>query len=81
MESSPLVILDLSAVEDIDLSCLQVLYAARRGARESGRQFDLTGRLRPRLVSRLRSTGFISTEVETGEELEQALSFFKGAET
>lgn len=64
---------DLSSVEDIDLPCVQVLYAARREADRRNSKFTLVGTLSERVAKRLVDGGFIPAMLETGSELERAL--------
>ena len=66
--------IDLGSVEDLDLSCLQVLIAARIQARASGQVFGFTGRLAPRVGERLLRCGFVPAPVERGEDFEAALA-------
>jgi anti-anti-sigma regulatory factor len=66
--------IDLSSVEDLDLSCLQVLIAARLQALESGQVFGFTGRIAPRVVERLLRCGFVLSPIEKGEDFELALA-------
>jgi len=66
-------VLDLSTVEDIDLSCFQVLVAAFRFAGDSGRSFRLTGVLKARLARRLGLCGLIVGVPSDGGEVELAL--------
>ena len=68
--------IDLSAVDDIDLSCLQVLYAARREAARLGGSFALRGVLSRRIVKRLKSSGFVLALPGTGGDLETTLVDF-----
>ncbi|HUX38377.1 MAG TPA: STAS domain-containing protein [Rectinemataceae bacterium] len=65
--------LDFSAVEDIDLPCLQVLVAARREAMATGRGFRLSGSLSQRVVRKIRASGFVSSIPESGADLEKTL--------
>lgn len=65
--------LDLSAVDDVDLSCVQLLYAARREAVERKLSFHLVGSLAKRLVRKLRNGGFVASPPESGRDLEAKL--------
>lgn len=60
------VILALEAVSDMDLACLQVLYAARRSAREGSVDFSLRGSLPTRTLERLYATGFLRVRPGAG---------------
>jgi anti-anti-sigma regulatory factor len=64
-----------SAVEDLDLSCLQVLYAATLSARAAGRELHFTGSLSRRVSNRLKSCGFLGKDFERAEDLESSLGF------
>lgn len=66
LASSRRVILDLEAVSDIDLSCLQVLYAARKSARTTSREFSIRGSLPPRTLDRLFASGFLNARPGAG---------------
>ena len=74
------VVIDLGGVEDIDLSSLQVLYAAKRQALGTGTGFSLSGNLSGRLRERLRRCGFVLGTPMTGTELEAALVGYRGVE-
>lgn len=75
LESEKSLSLDVSEVEDIDLSCLQVLLSARRWAKNTGKSLTLNGLPRDSVVSRLQICGFLKT---TGKiaSLEAALLDF-----
>ncbi len=73
LEKGGAVELDFSAVDDIDLPCLQILVAARREATAKGRVFRLSGGLSPRVVRKLRASGFVSSIPENGADLERTL--------
>jgi anti-anti-sigma regulatory factor len=66
--------LSFSSVEEIDLSCLQVLCAALRSAKASGKDLHFTGTLSRRVAERLRSCGFLRDESGPAEGLEAALA-------
>ena len=69
---------DFTAVGDLDLPCLQVLYAARREALERGLSFRLSGKVASRIVKRLRASGFVTSMPESGAELEASLLGWMG---
>ncbi|HUX40994.1 MAG TPA: STAS domain-containing protein [Rectinemataceae bacterium] len=64
---------DFSGIGDLDLPCLQVLYAARREAIERDLHFRLSGSVSPRIARRLKASGFVNALPESGAELEGCL--------
>jgi anti-anti-sigma regulatory factor len=70
------VLLNLSAVEELDLSCLQVMYAARAQAKASGCGLHFSGQAPERVVSRLSACGFLRGPTERSGDLESALVGF-----
>ncbi len=64
----------LSSVEDMDLSCLQVLWAALRSAKAAGKDLHLAGALSRRIAGRLKACGLLRDESERAEGLEAALA-------
>lgn len=76
IDKKPLVYASLSQTEEIDLSGIQLLYAARRYASERGTDFHLIGSVPESIAERLYRTGFISQIVRDGKELESALHEF-----
>lgn len=70
------VLVSLSLVEDIDLACLQVLYAARRSAKALGREFHFVGSIPSRLCKRLCAAGFLRGHPERTEDVEAGLVEF-----
>jgi anti-anti-sigma regulatory factor len=73
LEGDSAVLLNLSSIEDIDLSCLQVLHAAKASAMALGKELHFTGSLHSGVVSRLLSCGFLRRGSERSEDLESAL--------
>lgn len=69
-------IVSLSEVEELDLACLQVIYAARRSAKAAGREFHFAGTVRPRVARRLLACGFLRGFVERAEDFEAGLLDF-----
>jgi len=68
------VILDFSPVEEIDLACLQLVYAARLTGRAAGKSLTLSGMPFPHVVARLFAAGFLRADLdEAGVSLESAL--------
>jgi len=70
-EASTLLI-DLSDVEEIDLSGVQLIYSARRSAIAKGKELHLVGLAQPAVAKRLAAGGFLrglprqASEAETG---------------
>ncbi|MCK7479687.1 MAG: hypothetical protein M0C28_22035 [Candidatus Moduliflexus flocculans] len=64
------------AVEDVDLPVLQLLYAARKEAARTGREFHFLGLIKDRVASRLAASGFVVGSPPSGEELEADLVDF-----
>lgn len=64
------------AVEDVDLPVLQLLYAARKEAAQTGREFHFRGLIKDRVASRLAVSGFVAGLPLSGEELEADLVDF-----
>lgn len=77
--SSTRIILDLSSVEDIDLACLQTIYAAAADLSKHGGSFGFRGKLSPRTAKRLSVCGFVRGELERAEGLEDELVGFPRA--
>jgi anti-anti-sigma regulatory factor len=70
------VLLNLSEVGELDLSCLQVMYAARAQAKASGQSLHLSGQASKGVVSRLVACGFLRGPTERSGDLESALVDF-----
>lgn len=60
--SSSALTLDLSAVEEIDLACLQLLFATRRSAQNGDKTFRLVGVDNPAVAQAVRTNGFTLPE-------------------
>jgi anti-anti-sigma regulatory factor len=76
LEKSRKVIVDLSHVEELDLACLQVLYAARRAAQASGGELHFSGTVSPRIAKRLSAAGVLSGTPGRAEDFEALLLEF-----
>jgi anti-anti-sigma regulatory factor len=76
LEGSSQVLVSLSLIEDLDLACLQVFYAARRTAVKSGKEFHFIGTVPSRIVKRLAAAGFLSGSPERAEDFEAGLIEF-----
>ncbi len=72
------IVLNWDAVEDIELPVLQLLYAARKEAAETGKAFHFTGKVSERVSSRLLKSGFLREIPSSGEALEAGLLDFSG---
>lgn len=70
------VLLNLSEVEELDLPCLQVIYAAHALAKASGCGLHFSGQAPERVVSRLAACGFLRGPTERSGDLESALVGF-----
>ena len=70
------VLVDFSEVEEIDLSVLQILYAARRSAAAAGKEFHLIGSIPSKVVKRLVACGFLHGSPVRAEEVETGLADF-----
>jgi anti-anti-sigma regulatory factor len=67
---------DISAIDDLDLSCLQVFYAARKQAVAVGKDFHFSGTVPGRIVKRLVASGFLRGSSERAEDFEASLTDF-----
>ncbi|HUW40701.1 MAG TPA: STAS domain-containing protein [Rectinemataceae bacterium] len=74
LAASDSVILDFSLVEEIDLACLQLVYAVRSSAREAGKKLALSSLPSPHVLARLAAAGFLRADPrEGGISLDSAL--------
>jgi anti-anti-sigma regulatory factor len=76
LEGSDNVLLGISQVEDLDLACLQVLYAAKKSATSAGKELHFLGSVPSRLSKRLAACGFLGGASGNAEEFESALLGF-----
>jgi anti-anti-sigma regulatory factor len=76
LKMSSKVLLNLAHVEDADLTLVQILYAARREAIQTGRHFELTGKLPDRIVKMLITGGFVKVAANDAREIEAGLHNF-----
>jgi anti-anti-sigma regulatory factor len=67
------VLVDLSSIEELDLSCLQVLYAAGLSAKAAGKELHFAGAIPSAVAKRLSSCGFLRGPDARPEDLESAL--------
>ncbi len=70
------VLLSISLVEDLDLACLQVFYAAKAEARAAGKELHFLGSVPMRISKRLVACGFLHGVSEHAEDFESALVGF-----
>jgi len=71
------VLLSLSMVDELDISILQILYAAKKEALSLGKQFHLSGSLKPEIIKKLLRYGFINHPIDSAKELEKNLIAFE----
>ncbi|HOX32152.1 MAG TPA: STAS domain-containing protein [Spirochaetales bacterium] len=76
LDASDAIILDLSLVEDIDLACLQVLYAAARSASARAKRLRFQGTVPARVAKRLAASGLSRGSSDRAEDLEASLVDF-----
>ncbi len=72
--------LDLSGVTELDLSAIQLFYAAKKSAKAGGGDLLLVGLLNQNLAARLRSSTLISAHAADGPSLAEALPSFLAIE-
>jgi anti-anti-sigma regulatory factor len=77
LESNENVVLNIAQVEEIDLSCLQVLYAAGSTAKAKGKGLHFIGAAPAKVAKRLASCGFLRVESDRAEAFEAALVGFQ----
>jgi anti-anti-sigma regulatory factor len=70
------VLVSLSLAEDIDLACLQALYAAKRSCAAAGVEFHFIGSVPSRIAKRLAACGFLRGCPERAEDFEAGLTGF-----
>jgi anti-anti-sigma factor len=76
LASGDSVILSLAQVQDLDLSCLQVIYAAKAQAKSDGKELHFLGAVPARIAERLSSCGFLRGQPDRAEDFESALVGF-----
>jgi anti-anti-sigma regulatory factor len=69
-------LLSLSLVEDIDLACLQILYAAKASAASQGKEIHFLGSVPSRIMKRMATCGFLRGASDRAEDFESALVGF-----
>lgn len=65
------VIVNMSHVDEVDLSFIQILLAAEKEARALGKEFRLSGDVAESVRSAFLTGGFSRSECATGQELEE----------
>jgi anti-anti-sigma factor len=70
------VVLDLADVSSIDLTAIHLVYAAKRHADRTQKDFHLAGRIAPEVAEAFVVGGFTKGRVADGEELEENLVDF-----
>ncbi len=70
------VLISISLVEELDLACLQVFYAAKAEALAAGKELHFLGSVPSRVAKRLAASGFLRGPSEHAEEFESALVDF-----
>lgn len=76
LKESDAVMLQTASLERVDLSLIQLIYAARREALKKKKVLALADPVSPRLIEVLKDGGFIRKDMEcsgSAEELEAAL--------
>jgi anti-anti-sigma regulatory factor len=73
LASGDSVSISFSSLEELDLSCLQVLCAALASAKASGKELHFVGALPQRVSARLKSCGFLGDARGQAGELESSL--------
>jgi anti-anti-sigma factor len=76
IKDSENVVLNISQVEELDLSCLQVIYAADTKAKAEGKSLHFAGSVPASVAKRLAACGFVHGIPERAEEFEVALVGF-----
>ncbi len=76
LSASPRLSIDLSAASDMDVSAIQLLYAAKKSCVAKGGDCVLAGDVSAELCERLLAGAVIKAKVRDGQELALALSSF-----
>jgi Anti-anti-sigma regulatory factor (antagonist of anti-sigma factor) len=76
LDGSSNVLISLTATEDIDLACLQILYSARSYARSHRGELHFLGSMPPRIAAKLSTCGFLRGFSDGSEGYESALVNF-----
>ena len=77
IDEKPMVLVSLSQATDIDLSGIQLIYAAKRYALKKRRSFHITGAIPETIARRLHQAGFASDICLDGRELDTGLVEFE----
>ena len=76
LDASDNVLLSLSLVEDLDLACLQVFYAAAKTSAARGKQLHFVGTVPSKIVKRLAACGLTRGISGRAEDFESGLVDF-----
>jgi len=76
LSASSNVHVSLSLAEELDLACLQVLYAAKKSAVSLGKEFHFAGTMPDRVLKRLAACGLCSSAASRAEDFEAGLPGF-----
>jgi anti-anti-sigma regulatory factor len=79
LQQSDSVLVDLSSAADIDLACIQTLYAAKRTAEKKGISFSFTLSIPEHIMKKLTKSGFLRKALGNAEELGSSLVGFIGS--
>lgn len=77
--ASDSVVLDLADLTTIDLTAIHLVYAAKRYAERTDKQFHLSGAVSPDVAEAFMIGGFTKKTVTDGAELEETLVDFASA--
>ncbi len=69
-------LIDMSGLEEIDLSGVQLIYSARRSALSQGKELHLVGLAQPAVVKRFAAGGFLRGQPRQASEAEAGLADF-----
>lgn len=73
VDTSSLIELDFSGVNDIDLAGIQLIVAIIKEAKRKKRKISCTGSLSPAVKSRFAACGFAADSLVTGQDVLQLL--------
>lgn len=76
LEGHDNILLSISLVEELDLACLQIFYAAKAQAEAEGKELHFLGSVPSRVTKRLAACGFLRGLSGNADEFESALVGF-----
>lgn len=76
LSESDSILISFSLIEDIDISCLQTLYAASKEARLKGKTLSFVGTIPMNIGEKLKHCGFLSGPWGSASEFEKNLIGF-----